>query len=478
MLGCFITRVLDLIIGLIGCLVLLLLLGPIALLIKLDSPGPVFYRARRVGKGGRLFHMYKFRTMYETPADIGPSVCPQGDPRVTPVGRVLRRLKLNEFPQFFNLLKGDMTLVGPRPEAPDLAAAYPEDAWKIFSVKPGLIGPNQILGRNEEEFYPPGVDPVRYYLEHLLPRKLAVDLAYLENKTLLRDLKYLVQTAWAVLAGAVSRRHFFDSRSQILLLLGDAGLCLASFSLVHLARYGVFTGRSGMAMLFQLLPLAVLIRLPVFVYFGFYQTLIRYLSLYDLKRVAKGVAVSSLTLVAASFFLDIIRGYSRVVFLLDWLCLTTLLVGLRVMLWGVRQRERYQNLAQVDKTPVLIWGAGDCGELCLRFLRNERDPAYEVVGFIDDDVSKRGKCLHGLKILGDRHHLELIVQLYRVRKVFVAIAKASAQELKSILERCRQAGLEAELFLARAEVARELASHQAPGSFANGYVFGVAGGEP
>jgi lipopolysaccharide/colanic/teichoic acid biosynthesis glycosyltransferase len=105
---------------------------------------------------------------------IGPSVCPQGDPRVTPVGRVLRRLKLNEFPQFINLLKGDMTLVGPRPETPDLAALYPPEARKIFTVKPGLIGPNQILGRNEEELYPPGVDPQQFYLQEILPKKLPV----------------------------------------------------------------------------------------------------------------------------------------------------------------------------------------------------------------------------------------------------------------------------------------------------------------
>jgi lipopolysaccharide/colanic/teichoic acid biosynthesis glycosyltransferase len=462
------TRLFDILIALIGCLVLLPLLGLITLLIKLDSRGPVFYKARRVGKDGKLFYMYKFRTMYETPAALGPSVSPLGDPRVTPVGRMLRRLKLNEFPQFINILKGDMTLVGPRPEAPDLAAAYPTEARKIFSVKPGLIGPNQILGRNEEELYPPGADPVQYYIQHILPRKLPVDLRYIESKSFLRDLGYLFQAVWAVLGGALSRRHLLDNRSQIALLLGDAGLCLVSFSLVHLLRYGSLFRAADTAILTWLLPLAVLVRLPVFIYFGFYHTLIRHLSLYDIKRVVKGAAAASLALIAVSFLFDAARSYSRGVFLIDWLCLTTLLLGYRGVLWRRRQQKRLRGLTTAYRTPVLIWGAGDCGELCLHFLSKERNPAYEVVGFIDDDPQKRGKRLQGVKILGDRHHLGMLCQLYKVRQVFVAIASAPVQEVRSILQTCQSLGLQAELFLARADVARELAP-EAPAAYANGY---------
>src|SRR5665647_1510666 len=164
-----ITRLLDILVSCIGLFLLLLMLPWIGLLIKIDSRGPIFYRCRRVGQDGKIFLMYKFRTMYETPVNLGPSLSPEGDPRVTSVGRVLRRLKINEFPQFINVFKGDMTLIGPRPEAPDLAAVYPEGAKEIFSVKPGLAGPNQIMGRNEEELYPQGVDPVKYYIEHILP---------------------------------------------------------------------------------------------------------------------------------------------------------------------------------------------------------------------------------------------------------------------------------------------------------------------
>ena len=185
------NRALDIVVSLLGLLILLLMLPVIAVLIKWDSAGPVFYAGLRVGKDGQTFKMFKFRTMFGASRPLGVSVSPQGDPRVTPVGLWLRRLKLNEFPQFFNILRGDMTLVGPRPEAPDMAEKYPPEARKIFSVKPGLLGPNQILGRNEAELYPRGVDPARYYLEEILPKKLPVDLQYIETKSFLKDLKYL-----------------------------------------------------------------------------------------------------------------------------------------------------------------------------------------------------------------------------------------------------------------------------------------------
>ncbi len=197
-------RIVDICLSLIGLGIFLILYPFVALLIKMDSRGPVLYKCPRVGQGGKIFSMYKFRTMYEDDT-IGQSVSPKGDPRVTPVGNILRRLKINEIPQFLNILKGEMTLVGPRPEAPDLAAAYPPEAQKIFSVKPGLVGPNQIMGRNEEDLYPPGVDAKEYYLTNILPRKISVDLRYLAEKSLGLDLKYLLLGMWVTMTGIRTR---------------------------------------------------------------------------------------------------------------------------------------------------------------------------------------------------------------------------------------------------------------------------------
>jgi len=138
-------RTLDIILSLIGIAIVLPFFPFIALLIKLNSRGPVFYTVDRVGKDMKPFKMFKFRTMMDAADCIDQSLCPRNDPRVTTFGRFLRRTKLNEFPQLINILKGDMTFVGPRPESPDLAELYPETAKAVFSLKPGLVGPNQIL---------------------------------------------------------------------------------------------------------------------------------------------------------------------------------------------------------------------------------------------------------------------------------------------------------------------------------------------
>jgi len=441
-------RIIDIIFACIGMFLLGLIYPIIGLLIKIDSPGPVFYRCKRVGLHGQIFDMFKFRTMYQSPQNLGPSVCPQGDPRVTPVGRVLRRLKLNEFPQFINLLKGEMTLVGPRPESPDLAALYPPEAHKIFTVKPGLIGPNQILGRNEEELYPSGVDPQRFYVEEILPKKLPLDLEYIEDRSLVKNLKYLVLGLWVTITGAISRRHLWDNRSQLCLFAADMVCCALSFALAHFLRFdGLPKDPASLAAFYRLLPWTVLTRLPVFIGFGFYHVLIRHLSFYDIKRVIQGVVLASGILIVVAYLLGLTAGYPRGVFVIDCFALMSLMVGYRALAKRLYLHYKAQPGQEAARTPVLIWGAGDCGELCLRYLQKEQEPVYDVVGFIDDSPKKRGKRLGGVKILGDRHHLEIISQLYKVKQIFIAVANASHHELRKILESCDQAGLQPRLFL-------------------------------
>jgi len=457
-----IIRMIDILFSLLGLLGLIIMLPFVALLIKLDSKGPVFYLGDRVGLNGKIFRMYKFRTMHETPDFQGPSVSSQGDPRVTTVGRALRRLKLNEFPQFLNVLKGEMALVGPRPETPDLAAAYPPEARRIFSVKPGLIGPNQILGRNEEELYPPGVDPQKFYIDQILPQKLPLDLQFIDDQSLLKNFKYLFQGSLVTITGAIGRRHLLENRSQIFLLLTDTALCPVSFILAHFLRFDGFKDPVTMAACYRLLPWTVLVRLPIFIYFGFYNVLIRHLALYDIKRVFKGVAVASIVFITVAFLSGLAR-YSRGVFLIDWLCLSILLIGYRGLLKKLYLRYKVKSYATGEKTRVLIWGAGDCGELCLHFLQKERQTSYEVLGFIDDNPRKRGKSLGGVKVLGDRHHLEIVSQLYKVQQVFIAISTAPLHELKKILKICRDSGLRPQLFLAKAEVGGEAINLRPPG---------------
>ena len=149
----FAKRTFDIIIALIGLIVLLPFWAIIAILIKRDTPGPIFYRGPRVGKDGNIFKILKFRTMFEHPESYsGPRVTSKEDNRITPFGHWLRNTKINEFPQLWNVLVGDMSLVGPRPEDPELVKTWPEDArQEILSVRPGITCPASVLYHDEEQ---------------------------------------------------------------------------------------------------------------------------------------------------------------------------------------------------------------------------------------------------------------------------------------------------------------------------------------
>ena len=437
-------RFIDILLSLIGILLALPFFPFIALLIKLESKGPVFYLGERVGKDGKTFKMYKLRTMYHLPVSIGASVCPAGDPRVTPMGRLLRRTKLNEVPQLLNVLKGDMTLVGPRPESPDLAAFYPPYAKEIFTVKPGLVGPNQILGRNEEEWYPPGVEPQQYYIEAILPKKLPIDLEYVRQTSTLNDLRYLMLGAKATLFKALSWNLVLQNRSQLGLFGIDLVLSLSSMILAHLLRFEGWPSGTYAGNFLQLLTVMVLLRLPCFVAFGLYSTLIRYLSYPDILNVCKGVSAGSLLLVGWAAFFPF-SPFSRAVFLIDWLGLFFLMSAVRFALrlswdWGAKTRQPGQQQR------VLIYGAGNTGALAYRFLMAEKERGYTVVGFLDDDPAKRHRTLHRKKVLGNRFNIDAVVKLYQISEIFLAMPHATPHDLCKIMQACHKAGVRSRFF--------------------------------
>ncbi len=168
----------------------------IAAAVRLDSPGPVLYRTVRVGRHETLFTLYKFRTMRHRAE--GLAVTAAGDARVTRVGRMLRRYKLDELPQLFNVLRGDMALVGPRPEDPRYVALYTPEQKRVFDVRPGLTGPTALAYRDEETLLAGRADVEFAYVREVLPAKLRLDLDYLERATLAGDLRILAATVGAI----------------------------------------------------------------------------------------------------------------------------------------------------------------------------------------------------------------------------------------------------------------------------------------
>ena len=143
--------------------------------------------------------MYKFRTMVVNAESTGTSLTTYKDPRITQIGDFLRRTKLDELPQLFNVLKGDMSIIGPRPEAPVYVKYYTEEQRRVLSVRPGITGSAQLENRNEELKLKGQSDPEEYYITQLLPEKLKIDLNYIENRSFVLDLKLIFKTIWTVM---------------------------------------------------------------------------------------------------------------------------------------------------------------------------------------------------------------------------------------------------------------------------------------
>lgn len=190
-------RLFDVLASLAGLVILSPLFALIAVAIKLDSPGPVFFRGRRVGRNGCLFDIYKFRSMVVDADRKGPGITTAGDPRITRVGNALRRTKLDELPQLINVVRGEMSLVGPRPEDARYVALYTSEQRRVLSVRPGITSPASLRFRQEEDLLR-GEDWRRVYREQLVPAKLQIELDYLERASLWRDLGILVQTVLAL----------------------------------------------------------------------------------------------------------------------------------------------------------------------------------------------------------------------------------------------------------------------------------------
>lgn len=190
--------VLERMVALVALLVLAPVLVVIAVVVRLTSPGPVVYKQVRVGQHGRLFEIYKFRTMVVGADRAAANLSPEGDPRVTGAGQVLRKWYLDELPQLVNVLKGDMGLVGPRPETPEYVALYSPREREVLAVRPGLAGPSTLAFMDEAEWLASSEDPTVHYETVLMHERVRLDLAYLDKRSLGYDIRLLCRQVIAI----------------------------------------------------------------------------------------------------------------------------------------------------------------------------------------------------------------------------------------------------------------------------------------
>ncbi len=421
----------------------LLLLSPLllvvcVLILALDGP-PVLYRGERVGRGGTPFHMLKFRTMVRDAARAGPGVTMGADPRITRLGAVLRRTKLDELPQLLNVLWGDMSLVGPRPEDPRFVALYTPEQRRVLEVRPGITSPASIAFRDEQSRLAGATE--QDYVHRVLPLKLRLDLEYVDHHSLAVDISVLAQTAAALLPTATAQRLL---RRYLPWVVIDGLTVAIAFYASFALRFGGLHGAGGAEALGTLnvviVPI-ILLYLATEHVWGLNQRIWRYATASEIMLVLNVCLVAT----AIAVLGDLLAG---LVFGVRDLPLSVVVLGGFFTFMGIvltRFRGRILRAAWRRRpgspstpTATLIYGAGDAGHfVAWRLVTLPEGNAYHVIGFIDDDPRKWGLRIHGLPVLGGRMVLPEIVRRRGIQLVVVAIANIPGEALRDLVTVCQ-----------------------------------------
>ena len=446
-----VRRLLDIFGALLGLLLLSPLFVFIALRITRDSPGPVFYWGPRMGKDGRPFRILKFRTMYERQESYnGPKITAQSDDRITHIGHWLRDTKLNELPQLWNVLLGQMSLVGPRPEDPDLVQSWPKRVRReLLDVRPGITSPASILYRDEEQLLSAGrlLDD---YLRIILPSKLRLDLLYVRNRTLLSDLDVLFWTLLALLP-QLKRKHipehslFWGPLARLVTRHFSWFAVDYTISLLAIVAAGLLW-RSARPL--DLGPeLAIFLALLIAVVFSSANALFGLHRVYWSKAPAGALFELAVSTSLATIVLEMVKFlWLPTPFLPGGLLpLTGLLAFTGFVLARYRARiftgiaARWITLRgqPVIGERVLIVGAGEVGCFAAWLLQNsDLAQAFSIIGMVDDAPHKQGVRINGLRVLGNAADIPEIVQKRDIGLVLYAITNIDQDEQRQILDLC------------------------------------------
>ncbi|MFQ5451040.1 MAG: polysaccharide biosynthesis protein [Nitrospinaceae bacterium] len=430
-------RLIDILASFLGLVFLTPAFLVISLLIKLESPGPVFYRQERIGKGFKRFLIYKFRTMVESRSERGAQTMFHQSHRITRLGRWLRKTKIDELPQLINVLKGQMSLVGPRPELQEFVHIFQGKYLKILTVRPGITDLASLEYRNEEEILRNSKNPEDDYVNKILPEKIRLAMVYLDRSSFLFDLNIIVKTLFRIdFPKLFDWKNLKVSPQGIAFFINDTLLGFASFYLAYSLRYNLNVPDKDLHTFFYLLPFIFISRSLAYFYYRFYSRFWEYSSLEDLILIIKAVWVGSIVLII-SIFLHSNPPITlpRSVPMIDFVLLITMLGGSRLAwrLWNERQRQK--PLIQEGGIRVLIFGAGNTGALLLKTLRSNY-PHFTVCGYVDDNPKIKNNTLMGIRILGNRADIPQLVANLGIKELLVAINNISSDSLSDLVEIC------------------------------------------
>lgn len=447
-------RALDIFAAAFGLLLLWPLFLIVAILIKRDSPGPVFFRGPRLGLGGRIFQILKFRTMREEVESYnGPKITANGDGRITPIGKWLRDTKLNELPQLWNVLIGEMSLVGPRPEDPDFAAHWPEDARnEILSVCPGVTSPASISYHDEEKRLSSD-NLMGDYLEKIAPDKLRLDRLYVRHYNLMTDLDAIFWTLIVLVP-----RMSIQPKSEGQLFGGPfTRLVRPLMNWTVIDFFIALLGAGGVGLLWRLFqPLHIGWDRAVWVALGIALLFSLFNSLLGLKRVewsravpedALGIIFSVILVIGFSLVFEVYlsgfsipRGYLIAAGTVIGIGFLVARYRLRLLTGLASRWVRFRQSGFGVGERVLVVGAGSGGELVTWLLRRpDFQRLFTVHGYVDDDPSKQGMHYDGIPVLGTTADIPALVKREDIGLVVYAINKVLTVDRERILAVCRQA---------------------------------------
>ncbi len=433
----------------LGLLITLPILVIISVLVKVFSRGPVIFSQVRVGKGFRPFRIYKFRTMVAEAPSQGLPLTVGQDVRVTRVGRILRKFKLDELPQLVNVLVGDMSLVGPRPEVPRYVEPMRSEFSEILVVRPGITDLASLKYIDESGLLACSKNPEEEYRNEVLPEKLRLAKLYVHHASLRLDFAIIVQTLLRIVNSSVVVCELPDLkatrqspsvspwvrvsslinrwRRPIIVALDVAMIILANYVAFALRFDGHIPSEEIGTFQHTVLWLVV-IRGVAFAVFGLHESRRRYTSIWDLHNIVGGVLTSTLVFYGLVYWALGINDYPRTVFVIDSVLLIGFLAGVRLPMRIFREAVIYRK-----KKKVLVVGAGNSGERVVREMKTRPEYHRQPIGFVDDQVSLLNQRIHGVKVLGTLGDLPKLVEKHKPEEVVIAVPDATPDFLRGLI---------------------------------------------
>jgi FlaA1/EpsC-like NDP-sugar epimerase/lipopolysaccharide/colanic/teichoic acid biosynthesis glycosyltransferase len=429
-------RFVDVLVSAIGLAVLSPLLLLVAVAVRLGNGKPVFYRQKRVGREFEPFWLYKFRTMQLNAETSGPGVTVSNDPRVTRLGRFLRYTKLDELPQLYNVLKGDMSLVGPRPELGRYVRLFRDAYRDILQVRPGVTDLASIAYRHESTLLTGDDDPEATYVRSILPDKIRLAKMSIKHGSVWHDLGVVLETLIVLLYPAQLVERIFQRASRnraIVAMFIQVGIAAAAVFAALEIRFDFAPPAAEARLVLGALPLLLILRAAWFLAFRLHRDIWQYVGLPDLRRLVISVMFGTVTFGLLLYWPLGLGSFPRSILLLDALLCVVGLTGIRIM----RRSHHELRSRTAQALRVLIVGVDDSTD---RVVRGLASLGRRVVGIVGTVPGTTGLRINDVPIIGSLDQLAELLRAHSPDEILVVGSALPQDQRKEVIHRCRVSG--------------------------------------